>query len=274
MVLESLLKPTNNNPWFIFLMGIVYSSAGVLLSLSMFPDQASLVLVFFTVIACIHYVNKAVIIEERKAVYYTEKFSLFRGHAHLIFDLLILFFGFFVSFTLWKLLLPLSLSNKVFLTQLATINGLNAAIQGKALSGKFFTLILINNMKVLLISILFSFLYGVGAIFILVWNASVGGAFIGSFIRQVMVTQPPAYAFLVGMVRYVPHGLMEMAGYFAGAVAGSILSIAVMRRDLNGHSAKKIYTDFVCTVLIAMVILFVAAFVEVYITPFLVKIVA
>ena len=44
--------------------------------------------------------------------------------------------------------------------------------------------IFINNMGVLFLCIIFSFLYGAGAIFILTWNASVIAAAIGSFIVE------------------------------------------------------------------------------------------
>ena len=65
-----------------------------------------------------------------------------------------------------------------------TIATINSNVIGHAVYLDQFFRIFFNNLKVLIFCIGFAFVYGVGAIFILVWNASVIGTAIGSFIRS------------------------------------------------------------------------------------------
>ena len=45
-------------------------------------------------------------------------------------------------------------------------------------------MIFLNNIRVLFLCIIFAFIYGAGAIFILTWNASIVGVAIGNLIRE------------------------------------------------------------------------------------------
>ena len=83
----------------------------------------------------------------------------------------------------------------------------------------------------------FSLLFGAGAIFILVWNASVIAAAIGIF-AQGSLSQLP-----VAILRYMVHGVPEIAAYFIGALGGGIISVAVIRKDLRGEGMWKILQD-------------------------------
>lgn len=120
-----------------------------------------------------------------------------------------------------------------------------------------------NNIYVLIFTILFSLAFGAGAIFILVWNASVIGAAIGIFAKGSLINLP------AGLFRYMIHGIPEISAYFVGALAGGIISVAVIRKDLQGEGTWKILQDSLLLVIIAILILVVAGLMEVYLTPIL-----
>jgi len=293
MVLESLTTPVSaeRKPLQMFFIGIVYSSVAILLSLWIFKDQASLVMVFLTVMACVPLIYHTIRLEEKKdKTPLTEK-SLLKEHSRAIMFLTFLFVGFVISFAMWFTFLPTQLTQATFQTQIATINTINTQItSGTVISGEatnkitsnitsttLFSRILLNNIKVLIFCLLFSFFYGSGAIFILTWNASVISAAVGTFIRNNLGAYAVQSGFLkigayfqivsIGLLRYFIHGIPEIIAYFIGGLAGGIISVAVIKHDFGGENFHKIMYDALSLSLIALALLFVAALIEVWITP-------
>ena len=131
----------------------------------------------------------------------------------------------------------------------------------------------------LLFSLFFAFFYGAGAIFILTWNASVISAAIGNFIRTnialaakttgLMTAWNYFHIFALGLMRYFIHGIPEILAYFMGGLAGGIISVAVIRHHLSTEKSKKILLDSMDLIVLAIFVLFIAALIEVFITPLL-----
>ncbi|MCK4669904.1 MAG: stage II sporulation protein M [Nanoarchaeota archaeon] len=273
MVLESLLRydKIRKNPLLVFLMGFMYSSIAVAIGLLLFKNNASLIIVFFTAFAAFHFMYVSIKNEERNDLLIENEWSLLKEHSKTIALFVFLFLGCFAAFTLWAVLLPENVVNSLFSVQHQTISNLNASVaSGSAIYPKYIASIFFNNVKVLIFCILFSFLYGAGAIFILAWNASVGGAFIGNFIRTKLLAYSSVHAIGLGLVRYLPHGVLEMGAYFVGALAGGIISVAVIRHDFGSKKFFKIIFDSSELIMIALLLLFLATLVEVFITPSLV----
>jgi len=65
------------------------------------------------------------------------------------------------------------------------------------------------------------------------------------------------------------HGIPEIGAYFVGALAGGIVSVAVIRKDLRGEGTWNILQDALLLIIIAIGVLFIAALMEVYLTPIL-----
>ena len=134
-----------------------------------------------------------------------------------------------------------------------------------------------HNMSVLFFCVFFAFFYGAGAIFILAWNASVIGAAIGNFIRRGLADILTKMGFLsigsylqvfsLSLLRYMTHGIFEILAYFIAGLAGGIISVAVIRHDFASKDFNHIIADSLDLLIIAIIVLFVAALVEVYITP-------
>ncbi|MFP4645048.1 MAG: stage II sporulation protein M [Candidatus Woesearchaeota archaeon] len=172
---------------------------------------------------------------------------------------------------------------QLFSEQIDTINKINGRVTGLASADEAtsgfdqFSRIFFNNMKVLTFCIIFSFIYGAGAIFILAWNASVIGTAIGNYVRSELASlahtigleKVAGYLSVVsiGLLKYVIHGIPEILAYFIAALAGGIISIGVIRHDFKGRKFEHIVLDAADLVLLSIAVLFIAAILEVWVTP-------
>jgi len=283
MVLESLLNPLNaeKKPWEMFFIGFAYSSIAILLALWIFRDQASLVMVFFIVMAAIPIMYNVIKLEESKDMVIDHERTLLHEHNKAISFLMYLFVGIVFSSVLWYVVLPASTVDVLFQKQTETIQNINSAPSTTHAINQLaiFSIIFLNNVKVLAFSILFALIYGAGALFILTWNATVIGTAIGNFIRTnidhyvttITLVGQNSYFHIVslGLLKYALHGIPEIAAYFYGGLAGGILSVAIIRKHYQTEHFRTVLVDFSELVMIALAFLLVAAFLEVYVTPVL-----
>jgi len=304
MVLESLVSPVEaeKRPLQMLILGFIYASIAMFLSLWIFYEYSSLVMVFLTVFASVPIVYNTIKLEEKKDESETSEGMLLKEHARALEVFIFLFLGFSLAYALWfvfavKIIVafnfiaamiskvlpfvdfhidPEHTRQTLFTTQIDTFNSINTKAVGFAATLGKFTEILSNNMRVLVFCIMFSFIYGLGAIFILAWNASVIGAAIGLYIQQRLAELTATgitgaatimQIFMYGFLRYSLHGILEIFAYFVGGLAGGIISVAVIRHNFGTRKFEKILWDSSYLILISMGVLVVAAFVEVWITP-------
>ena len=276
MVLESLFNPfvVKNKPWEMFFAGFLYSIIGLLLSYLVFREVAGLLMVFLIVLAVLPTVYTTIKNEEEIDLNFDNEWKLLKEHTKVIFFLLFLFLGITVSLILLYVVLPQDITNIVFGLQEKAIVNVNSYVQGNVTQMNIFIKIFTNNLKVLFFCLLFSLLYGTGAVFILTWNASVIATAIGSLIKIELgkTASLAGFSFLAsyfnattfGFLRYMSHGILEITAYFIMGLAGSIISIAIIKKDINND---KIVTDVLDLILISLGLLLVAGVVEVYVTP-------
>ena len=284
MVLESLADPlrAERAPYKMFFYGFLYTSVAVVLSLWIFQSNASLVMVFLTTLACVPLLYNTMKLEEQKDESIIKESSLLKEHSRALKFFMFLFFGMVAAYTLWYVFLPTDITATLFNVQthtIATINSPQGATVGFGIYLASFFKILLNNTKVLIFCLLFSFIYGVGAIFILTWNASVIGTAIGSFIRTGFAKAASLVGFdgaahyfktaSAGLMKYALHGIPEIFAYFVGGLAAGIISVAVMKKKLDYQKFRHIMLDSFDLILIAFVLVLIAAFIEVWMTPFL-----
>ena len=282
MVVEALLFPikAEKNPWQMFFLGFLYASIGIFISLWIFRDQASLIMVFMITMAALPIFYNTMKMEESKDMIMESETALIKEHNKAISFFIYLFIGITVACAVWYSFLPTDTINVLFDKQTGTIQAINNQVSGNAIHNLgIFSKIFFNNMKVLAFSILFSFIYGAGAIFILAWNATVIGAAIGNFIRSnvssytnsIGLFEAGNYFHVVslGLLKYSIHGIPEIAAYFYGGLAGGILSVALIRRHYKTEKFHRVMVDFSELVLIAVGFLVASAFLEVYLTPVL-----
>ncbi|MFH1506736.1 MAG: stage II sporulation protein M [archaeon] len=282
MVLESLISPfkAEAGPKRMMLYGFIYCSIAIALSWTIFKAYASLLAVFLTTMACVPLMYNTLKMEEEKDLTDLEEKALIKEHAKALRFFMYLFIGITLAVVLWYVVLPASTTSILFDTQQKTINAINSRVTGFATSQvSIFIKIFLNNIKVMVFCILFSFLYGAGAIFILTWNASVIGTAIGNFIRQnlavaadkIGASQTAFYFQIItlGLFKYSIHGIPEILAYFTAGLAGGIISVAIIRHDFGTRKLEHILLDSADLILLSVFILFIAGILEVYVTPVL-----
>ena len=281
MVIESLVNPfiAKKHPWKLFLFGFFYTTIALFIANWVFEEYSSLVMIFLTVFAAVPLLYKTMKYEEEQDLECEHETDRLRAHSKALYFLLFLFIGMVAAFSFWYVVLPSSVANSLFRVQTQMITSGNQQITGQVTKVTIFSRIFLNNIKVMIFCVLFSFIYGAGAIFILAWNASVIGVAIGNFIRTNIASYSSslglgkfsAYFFTVsmGLLRYFIHGIPEILAYFIAALAGGIISIAVINHAYTTKKFEKILLDVADLILIAIVVLFGAALLEVYVTPLL-----
>lgn len=283
MVLEMLINPkkAERRPWEMFFAGLIYSSVSIFLSFYIFSQYVGIVMVFLTTLACTYLVQRTLRLEEKKDDRIPHELDLLKEHGKALSVFMFLFLGFVVSFSLWYILLPHDFTSQAFGAQEETIRCINSVGVDGCLSDSAasFSRILLNNIKVLLFVLLFAFFYGAGSIFILAWNAAVVATAIGMFVRGAIsnaaasagLTGIAGYfsSYSIGLMRYMTHGGLEILAYFIAALAGGIISIAVAKHSITSPGFRKVLWDSADLVALSFGALFLAAVVEVFITPLL-----
>ena len=285
-MLEMLVNPAKveKRPWEMFFIGVFYATVSLFLVKWIFtPDPVlskytGILIVTFCVMFSIPFVYYTFKLEEEKDLVITGFKRLLVEHNKAITAFMFLFIGFIVAFSFWYVVFPTG--NQYFTAQIETYCMINKPTNfneciseyGIAQVSKttgFLTAkekivnIFANNIYVLIFTLVFSLIFGAGAIFILAWNASVIGSAIGIFSKSSLANLP------IGIMRYMIHGVPEIGAYFVGALAGGIISIAVIKHDIHSDKFWVILQDSLNLVIISVVLLFIAALIEIFITPVL-----
>ncbi len=310
MVLEMIMKPeyAQKSPIKTLLLGFGVSSVALWISYLatlwlptyIFPEHANSWFLFLTAVALIPFLNKIYLIEEREDERISEK-NIFRRHEDLLFIYIFLFLGMILSFSFWFTILPLKISQIVFSGQVAEIyriQGLKTSLSGAliatgagAITGNIFAkitgyattrvaflkLVMFNNMRLLLLFMVFSFVFGAGAILLLTWNAAVVGVAMGFIIRDSILVSGSVLLKSAFYLKELPfsfmsfflHGIFEIVGYFAAAISGGIFSVAILRGMHKTKHFKTILKDVVFFLVLALALVGIGAVLEVYVTPLL-----
>lgn len=260
-------KKAKKHPLETIFIGFVYSSISILFATWIFPEYSSVAMIFLTVFSCLYLVQGAIKKEESNEKDYKQEKWLLKQHSKILGVFLFLFLGFTISFTFWTFILPSAKVSLIFNFQESIVNGIKHSITtGNATTFNTFYLILINNFKVLLISLIFALFYGAGAIYVLVWNASIMGFVIGNLAKNSLglISLPVAF------VKYLLHGIPEMIAYLTIALAGGLIYTATIKGDFTKQGRKKtLIKDALILIGISIIILILAGLIEVFISPFI-----
>ena len=199
-------------------------------------------------------------VEEAREV--KEKFM--ERHWTLIAAYASFFVGIILATSLVYILLPENVAQATFAPQIHELHSIRTLATGHTVSNCGFSCILGNNLQVLLFVLIFSFLYGAGAIYIITWNASIIGVLVGITTEQLsnkFFGESIAYipSLVISLFRLFPHGIFEITGYLIGGLAGGILSASILR----GHiTHKKIIVDLLSMISISILLIVIGAAVE------------
>ena len=283
---EMLINPkkAERNSWEMFFVGLFYASLSILLVNWIFARDvvlakySGILVVTFSVMFSMPFMYYIIKLEEKKDIEMEGFLRILKEHSKALLALLWLFLGFIVAFSFWYVVLSSGTQN--FRAQIETYCMINRpanfnecieqyGVEGETRTTAFLTsgeklvAIFANNIYVLIFTLVFSLIFGAGAIFVLAWNASVIAAAVGIFSKSSVSSIP------LGIARYMVHGVPEIAAYFIAALAGGIISVAIIRHDIKNEKFWSILQDSLNLVIIAVVVLFLAALIEVFITPIL-----
>jgi uncharacterized membrane protein SpoIIM required for sporulation len=260
------------------MLGFVYAMVASALAYLVFKSNASMTMVFLATMAALPLVYQLTQVEEEKDLEGYEESWLLKEHEKALRSMMWLFVGMTLAFMTMYAFFPSEVSSSLFSAQRETITTLNGHATGQlGVDMSRFTRIFLNNVRVLVFCILFSFLYGAGAIFVLTWNATIIGTAMGNIMRSGMdkIAEYTGIAAIGGnaqilgyaVLRYAIHGIPEILGYFVAGLAGGIISIAVVKHDMGTRKFEHVLLDSADLILISLLIMFIAGILEVWVTP-------
>ena len=283
-MLESLINPkrVEKGAWKMLFVGLLYGSLSLLLVHWFFARDAVLsqysgiLVVTFCVMFSLPFMYFIIKQEEEEDEEVEGFLKVWETHKDAIFALMWLFLGFVLAFTFWYILLQ---NSTLFNAQIETYCMINSpgniencvseyalsesGISGGATKELRFLSIMENNVYVMIFTLIFSLIFGAGAIFILAWNASVIAAAIGVFTQYKLGEIP------IGIARYMIHGFPEIAAYFITALAGGMFGFGVIKHGIRNRHFVRVLENVALLLFLAIIILIVAAVIEVYLTPLL-----
>ncbi len=285
-MLESMINPkrAEKGPIKMLPIGILYASLSILLVNWFFSgdpvlsEYSGILVVVFCVMFSLPFMYFIIKREERLDEGVEGIFKVWKTHQKAIYSLMWLFLGFVIAFAFWYILLG---NSALFNAQVGTycminnpgnieecvkeydFNKMPGSISTGAASSNTQRLfsIIENNVYVMIFTLIFSLLFGAGAIFILAWNASVISAAIGIFTKHQIVDIP------LGLARYMLHGFPEIAAYFITALAGGIFGVGIIKNGVKGKKFRRVMENTFILIFIALIILIIAGLMEVYLTP-------
>src|SRR3989344_3885324 len=282
-MLEMLINPrkAERRPWELFFVGLFYATISILFVEGVFvrdpvlSKYSGVLLVTFTVMFSMPFVYYTIKLEEGKITPRRGTIALLREHKKAIVVFLWLFLGFVVAYAIGYMVFS---SEHSFTAQIETYCVINrptnvedcvaqygfnkiSAVTGSTTSTERLYLIFTNNIYVLIFTLVFSLVFGAGVIFILAWNASVIAAAIGIF------TKSSTSCLHAGLIRYLIHGIPEIGSYFIVAIAGGMVSVAVIRHEAGTPKFWEVLQDSLNLIVIALIVLLLAAIMEVFFTP-------
>lgn len=270
MVLEQLYPVDflRRHPVYSFLLGIGYTIFAMAFSLILFSQDPALVVVgvasllllpsLYQLLKCRQYNGR----ETPKLFFWnviTDNFPFYKVYIYI-------FFGCFLMFALFSIILPVLASNHLFQQQLGVLTG-GAASGGATWSWVLFEDLFYNNLGVLILCFVISLVAGNGAIFMIVWNASVWGTIFGMLAKGVAEYLQANSAIIFGLifVSVFPHVLLEISSYIIAVISGTLLSDALAREKIVSKSFGKIFLHNLVLFGLAVLVLLIAVTVETYV---------
>ena len=130
MVLESLTDAlkAEKNPGQLIILGMVITCIAIFLAHLIFPQYASVVYVFFVVMACIPLMINIIKLEEKKDVSDFHEVALLKEHGKALKAFMALFLGITIAVVILYVVLPAEFNANIFSSQTSTINQINSRV--------------------------------------------------------------------------------------------------------------------------------------------------
>ncbi len=275
MVLEEInTEWLMERPYVSFFLGFIYSIMGYILGTLFFFEQGvSIAMLFLTTLFVVPTFVGVLSLEEKRerAERPTNILTFFKNHRSIVIIYTLVFLGAFVGFVTLGVLaqdqVPVIFEYQLdFLSKQEHINTdvldrffskSTAPTVDNALS------VLQHNLSVALIAFFLSVVFGAGALFLIVLNASVFASFAVLMIRYLSSNFAKAVQLIAV---FSLHLIPEMMGFIIAAIAGGVMSKAILVEHVGTQEFKNVVHDSLYLFLIACVLILIAAFTEIFIT--------
>jgi len=284
-MLESIINPkrVEKGSWKMFFVGLVYASLSLIIVHLFFSSDpalskaAGMMVVTFCIMFSLPFMYYLIKKEEVEDETVEGFFGVWKIHRDAIYAFMWLFLGFVIAFSFWHIMLGnpnllnfqietycrINSPGNVDFCVEQYMSGTFLQATGSTVGSQRFLSILENNVYVMIFTLVFSLIFGAGAIFVLAWNASVIAAAI-NIITKYRITYIP-----LGLAQFMIHGIPEIAAYFVTALAGGIFGVGAIRNGIRNAKFLRVLGNVVILLFIALLLLIFAAIIEVYITPIL-----
>lgn len=274
MVIETLLNPKKfaDKPLLTCIVSFCYVLVSALTSYIIFGNYASLGMIFFTVLLLAPFMLHLLEQEENEAKAEVTHAIFAKEMIHISLGMIFVFLGATFAFLVLGLFVPDTIKDTLFSIHKDTISVQGYAVQKIATyssSEEAYQGIILNNLKVIGFSVLLAFVFGLGAITVIIWNASTVGYAMALIIDNALTSTHWFFALATGLVRYLPHGIFEIGAYLLAGLGAGIISVAITKHEFGSHRWKTLTLHAVELILVAVAMIFVAGLIEVYITPLL-----
>ena len=261
MVLEQFLdrKVVIKHIQFVFILSALYVFVAYAVQAVFFPGQ-SIATVLLLTILLVPSLHHLIVIEEKiertgASHFWKKHRTIIKCYTGAFLGLLagFLVIGFVNSQTLAFQIAQLE-QDHLSPTAIASFTG-----QPYTPSFQSATALFSHNVRYLLIGFILSIFYGAGAVFLIAYNASFFAAFVVElFSRWTTAIQMAGISLL--------HLLPESAGYILTAIAGATLSRAIIHEKLAEEQFRNVLKNCFILLVLSIMLIFVAAFIETYIT--------
>ncbi len=268
MVLERIINVDliEHRPYIAFILGLVYTVIGYFTATIFFGKHTSIAMLFLTTLLLVPSLAAIISVEEKKESKEGIK-HFFHNHKEVFEVFLFAFIGIFVGYLLMGCYF--GSFDTVFNYQVTYLED-QGSITGDLIEtgtytqlipqGQQFGGILTANLMTTIIFFILSLFYGVGGIFLIILNASI----FAGFIIYVMRFAKTHIGSLLGA--FSIHMIPEVSGFLLAAIAGGVVSKAVMTEKFGSKGFRNVMQDAVALLGIAFVIIIFAALLEVYVS--------
>ena len=268
MVLEQIIGTgwLQRRPLFAAFLGLAYTFIGAITGYLFFQNQFSTSLLFLIALLLVPSLMGLLSIEEEREKQEGIR-RFFHNHTDVFEIYLFLSIGVFLGYIIllwfsagldWNMQSTVGEQLKILGPQI-TVGQIqqfeeNSLVHALGLFSK--------NVGVAVIFFILSFFYGAGAIFLMVWNASIFATFVYVTISNISKGVYHGLSLLGIFSAYI---VPEIGGFLLAAIAGGELSKAMVSEQFMSESFKNVLRDAVVLLLCAFVLLLLAAFLEAYV---------
>ncbi len=268
MVLEQLINTNwlQRIPLYAVLLGFIYTIIGSVTGYVFFLDNFSISLLFMVTLLLVPSLMNLLTIEEEREKMEGMK-NFLKNHKDIFQIYLFLSIGVFLGYMvmIWFITSTGVEINMVLNEQLKVLGdsiSVEQIVNFDANNLAHMIGIFASNIGVAIVFFVLSFFYGAGSIFLIVWNASIFSAFIYTTLQNISQGVNHAAALLGVFSMYM---IPEIAGFLLAAIAGGVISKAVVREHFMSDPFKNVLKDAFYLLLAAFGLLLISAFLEAFI---------